>query len=97
MKHTTGEQLENNLTIFSNLKKVGAPDFFYTRLRARMENELKSNGMEFSTKPILIICALTLFLFVNSLLVQKDTNLVKPNPNQNMEALAASYDQAVTN
>jgi hypothetical protein len=33
------EQLEKQLKVLSELKEVGTDDFFYTRLRARMENE----------------------------------------------------------
>ncbi len=97
MKHTTYEQLENDLAVFSNFKEVGAPDFFYTRLNARMQNELKSNELEFSLQPLLVICALVLFLFINSVLLDRDTDLGNTNPNQAMEALAASYDQTVSN
>ena len=97
MKHTTDEQLENDLSVISTMTAVSAPNFFYARLRARMEKESISNDLEYSIRPILVICALTLFLFINSLLLQRDTNLVNPNTNQNMEALAASYDQTVTN
>ncbi len=97
MKHTTDEQLENELAVFSNLKEVGAPDFFYTRLRAKMEKEWRTNELEFSIRPVLVICALTLFLFINSLLSGNDSNLVNENSNQNIEALAASYDQTISN
>ena len=97
MKHTTDEQLKNDLSVFSTMTAVSAPNFFYTRLSARMEKEWRSTELEYSIRPILVICALTLFLFINSLLLQRDTNLVNPNTNQNMEALAASYDQTVTN
>ena len=97
MKHTADEQLENDLTIISNMKEVGAPDFFYTRLRVRMENEQRSNEVAFSIKPVLVICALSLFLFINSLLIGNSAKLVNTNMNQDIEAFAASYDQTFSN
>jgi len=97
MKPISNEQLENDLAVFSNMEVVNAPDFFYTRLSARMEKDSISNELRFTIKPILIICALALFLFMNSLLLKEDTNIVKTNPNQNIEALAAAYDQNISN
>ena len=97
MKHITDEQLEQDLTIISNIKEVGAPDFFYTRLRVRMENEYRSNEVAFSIKPVLVICALSLFLFINSLLIGNSAKIVNTNMNQDIEAFAASYDQTFSN
>ena len=97
MKHITDEQLEQDLTIISNIKEVGAPDFFYTRLRVRMENEQRLNEVAFSIKPVLVICALSLFLFINSLLIGNSAKIVNTNMNQDIEAFAASYDQTFSN
>ncbi len=97
MKNITDEQFEQDFTIISNMKEVGAPDFFYTRLKARMESESTSNEAVFYIKPILVICVLSLFLFINSLLIGNDTQIVRTNTNTNIEALAVSYDQTISN
>jgi hypothetical protein len=97
MKNMTNEQFEQEMIIISNLKEVGAPNFFYTRLKARMDKENLSNELASPLKPILVICALTLFLFINSLLLKSDSNLVNTNSSQEMEAFAASYDQTISN
>lgn len=97
MKPISNEQLENDLAVFSSFEPVAAPDYFYTRLNARMKKDAIANESGFAIKAILIICALTLFLFMNSLLLKGDTNIVKTNSNQNIEALAAAYDQNISN
>ena len=97
MKNMSKEQFEHEINIISNLKEVGAPNFFYTRLKARMEKEKLSNEIVYPLKPILVICALTLFLFINSLLLINDSNIVNTNSSQEMEAFAASYDQTISN
>ena len=97
MKHITDEQLEKNLDVFSTMKEVGVPDFYYTRLSARMENELATNELALFIKPLLVICTLTLFLFINSLLLKKDTSLATSDTSQNIEALAVAYDQTISN
>ena len=95
MKNTDDKEFENDLNIISNFKEVGAPIFFYTRLKARMENELVLNEATFFFKVSVAICTLTLFLFINSILLKKDSDLVNSTTNQNLEALAASYDQSI--
>lgn len=97
MKHLQEDKLENDLTIFSNMKEVGSPNFFYTRLSARMEDESISRVTGLSINQILGLCALSMFLFINSLLIEKDTDIVKSNTDKHIEALAAEYDQTITN
>ena len=97
MKNMSNEQFENEMKTISNLKEVGAPNFFYTRLKARMEKENLSNELASTFQPIIVICALTLFLFMNSLLLKSDSNIVNTNSSQEIEAFAASYDQTISN
>lgn len=97
MKRMSDNQLEKELTIFSELKEVGSPEFFYTRLTARMKYESQPNSLGISFNPIVAIYVLTLLLFVNLLLLEKETNLINTEMNQNIQALAASYDQTISN
>jgi len=97
MKNMSNEQFEQEMNIISNLKEVRAPNFFYTRLKARMDKENLSNELAGPFQPIIVICALTLLLFINSLLLKSDSNIVNTNSSQEMEAFAASYDQTISN
>ncbi len=97
MRNINDEQFEQDLNVVSNLKEVSAPDFFYTRLKAKMEKEAKLEQFEGSLKPITLICILTLFLFINSLIVGKESTVVQSSSNQDIEAFAASYDQIISN
>ena len=97
MRNINDEQFEQDLNIVSNLKEVSAPDFFYTRLKARMEKEAKLEQFEGPLKPIAVICILTLFLFINSLIMEKESTVVQSSSNQDIEAFAASYDQIISN
>jgi hypothetical protein len=97
MKNINDQQFEQDLNIISNLKEVSAPDFFYTRLKARMEKEAKLEQFEGPLKPIAVICILTLFLFINSLIMEKGSTVIHSSSNQDIEAFAASYDQIITN
>ena len=97
MKNMSNEQFEHEMNIISNLKEVGAPNFFYTRLKARMDKENLSNELAGPFQPIIVICALTLLLFINSLLLKSDSNIVNTNSSQEMEAFAAYYNQTISN
>ena len=97
MTNMTNEQFEHEMNIISNIKEVSAPNFFYSRLEARMEKENLSNELISPFQPIIVICILTLFLFVNSLLLINDSNIINSNSSQEMEAFAASYDQTISN
>ena len=97
MKHISDQQLENELAIFSTIETVASPDFFYNRLNTRMKYQNISNEVVTPLKTVLVICALTLFIFINSLLLKGGTSLVTTNSNENIEALAAAYDQTITN
>ena len=97
MRNINDEQFEQDLNVVSNLKEVSAPDFFYTRLKARMEKEAKLEQFEGPLKPIAVICILTLFLFINSLIMEKGSTVVHSSSNQDIEAFAASYDQIISN
>ena len=76
------EQFDYEMNVISNLKEVGAPNF---------------NELAIPLKPILVICALALFLFINNLLLKNNSTIVNTNSNQEMEAFAASYDQTISN
>ncbi len=97
MKNMSDEQFDYEMNVISNLKEVGVPNFFYTRLKARMKKENLTNELAIPLKPILVICALALFLFINNLLLKNNSTIVNTNSNQEMEAFAASYDQTISN
>ena len=97
MKNLSDKQLENDLSIFSNMKEVSAPDFFYTRLIAKMERHNMSNHMESYIKPVWIICSLILLLIANTTLLRTDSNSANIDADYNIESLASSYDQTISN
>jgi hypothetical protein len=97
MKKLTNGQFEHDLNIISNLNEVPAPNFFYTRLKNRMEKETIELANSYSLNPVIIICVLTMFLFINSWLLQTDSNMKHTSLNQNIEALAVAYDQTISN
>lgn len=97
MNHISEDQFENELSILSSMKEVSPPNFFYTRLKARMDSNSIFTELQFPIKPVLVICGLTLFLLINTLFLERNTNEPNTIGDKHIEAFAAAYDQAVSN
>ncbi|MBL7746480.1 MAG: hypothetical protein JNM19_03585, partial [Chitinophagaceae bacterium] len=72
-------------------------DFFYTRLKARMDKEQQVQGWAFPLKPVWIAGALTVLLAVNGfMLVQQSRSNKKPKgAASSIQTFAESYDQSL--
>ena len=57
--------VEEHLQSLQGIKETGTDDFFYTRLKARMESALEEEGWSFPLKPVWVIGSMALLLAVN--------------------------------
>jgi hypothetical protein len=96
MKKDANEILEQHLSVLSNMEEIGPNAFFYTRLKARMEKENASNSWEFPLKPVWVISILIMLLALNGVLVVQELKSSKTNTDKGIQALAASYDQVIS-
>ncbi|MFT4735146.1 MAG: hypothetical protein ACI9DJ_000165 [Algoriphagus sp.] len=73
MENRLNEEVQKTLTSLENVKAASAPDFFYTRLKIRMENELSKQKSSFSwiLKPAFVVPALALVLAINVVTVRQ--------------------------
>jgi len=72
MKVNINEEIRKTLAVTDDLKKAEMPDFFYTRLKARMENELvKRTELAWVMKPVFVIPTLTLAILLNVFTVRQ--------------------------
>ena len=67
MQNRENEQrVDRILESLDGLQKAAAPDFFYTRLTARMENEIEvKRKPRFVLKPAFVTAALSIVLVLN--------------------------------
>lgn len=87
------EQLEKQLKVLSELKEVGTDDFFYTRLRARMENESGNFAWAFRLKPVWLMTVLLLMLVFNGwMLVANNQTSVTSPVHDAIASLAVQYE-----
>ena len=96
MNKNSNSLLEEHLQVLDEMQEVGIDDFFYTRLRARME--AKNGGEEwwFKLRPSLAIAALSLLLVLNGfLLFQYAKNDKKQDSAYSIQRFATDYNQSI--
>lgn len=94
MKTDYNKKTEEILNSLDTIHKAAAPDFFYTRLRARMEKESEVPATRpWILRPVYTFAALVIVLLVNAFVLFKEngakqtTTTVDP-----MQSIAAEYN-----
>lgn len=97
MEPTLQNKIDSALNSLDNLQRSSAPNFFYTRLQARMEREqnVAVFGWFSVARPALLIVTLSLFLIMNTFMVakliqQKSVTSVSRKPS--LQSFASEYD-----
>jgi len=95
MKKQANNKTEEILNSLDGIKKVQAPDFFYTRLRAKMETSPPTNQARKIFRPAYVIAFLALLIAFNliSLIKQNNAqnNTISAEP-ENSQTIASAYN-----
>jgi hypothetical protein len=90
---------EKILNSLAGLQKAGAPDFFYTRLTGRMQNEMQPERKQlFLLRPVFVTAALSLILAVNVFSILKFNTtadpkvMVQSGKHATLESFATAYN-----
>jgi hypothetical protein len=95
MKKQANNKTEEILNSLDGIKKIQAPDFFYTRLKAKMKTSppIKQTGKIFG--PVYVIAFLALLIVFNliSLIKQNNAqnNTISAEP-ENSQTIASAYN-----
>lgn len=96
MNNERNRKIEEILSSLDGIQRATAPDFFYTRLKARMENrqgEIQSRSR--MLRPVYVIAALLLVLTINAIVLlrnQNETNVVTAGNDESVQqSIAAEY------
>ena len=96
MNTERNKRIEEALNSLDGCKRATAPDFFYTRLRARMERELtKKTSRNWVLRPVYIVSALFLVLAINVFVLlsgQNETTAAADNNESFQQSIAAEYN-----
>ena len=91
------KRTEDILNSLDGIKRASAPDFFYSRLRARMERQLiPDNRSGWILRPVYAIIALFVILLINAAVLLKDSqetnnSLASTTDTESMQSMAAEY------
>ena len=99
MKQKPTPLVEEYLQAFNGMQESSTGDFFYTRLKARMEREHAPGGWKFPLKPVWIVGSLTVLLAINGFMLSqqgKTKEAASANTGSSLQNFAESYDQAIS-
>lgn len=93
MENKRNNQIEEIIGSLDNVKRATAPDFFYTRLKARMENELVTKPRRsWILQPVYILGVLLVVLAVNAAVLLKGSSTDTTIPETDtMQSIASEY------
>ncbi|OYU54932.1 MAG: hypothetical protein CFE25_13230 [Chitinophagaceae bacterium BSSC1] len=93
-------QIEESLSSLDGVQRAAAPDFFYTRLTARMEKELTTPAWIPFGKPVWLIATLMVCLVMNALMITQSkhnkTSTTTTNTSSSLQSFAAEYELSST-
>lgn len=94
MKMEKDKKIEEILNSLDTIKRAEAPDFFYTRLKARMEKETEvAVKKHWVLRPVYTFAALILLLVVNTFILLKNEGVKQTETNIDpMQSIAAEYN-----
>lgn len=91
--------MDEHLLSLAGMQEATTDDFFYTRLKARMEKTSPQREWALPLKPIWVIGGLTLLLTINGFILSQQStgkkNTVAGNTSS-LQSFAESYDQTIT-
>ena len=87
MNNQKNRNLEDILSSLDGSQRASVPDFFYTRLKARMEKGLNRNEPKsWVLRPVYALAGFALLLIVNAVVILQKDNV---NTENNMETVSA--------
>lgn len=88
--------VDEHLKSIEAMQEVGTDEFFYTRLKARLENEKSQPGWSFPLKPVWIVGTLAILLAVNGFMLSQQFKTKSTTTASSLQRFAESYDQAIS-
>lgn len=98
MEKNTTPLVDEHLRSMQGMTETGTDEFFFTRLKARMEREHNSAGWSLPLKPVWAVATLALLLAVNGFMLSQQVKTKKQQaPNTaSIQRFAESYDQSLS-
>lgn len=90
-------RIDDILNSLDGIQRAKAPDFFYSRLKARMERQLlPEKNAGWVLRPVYAIIALFVVLLINAAVLMRDSqepssNLASTTDTETMQSMASEY------
>ena len=89
--------LDEHLKSLHGMHPAETNDFFYTRLRARMQTLQRYKGWSLPFKPVWVLSILLIFLAVNVFILFQQFRPAATSPTSNtIQGFADAYDQSIS-
>jgi hypothetical protein len=97
MEPTLQNKIDSALNSLDDLQRASAPNFFYTRLQARLDKTQNETAFDFLgfAKPAFLIITLSLFLLMNTFMITKlykQKTVVSSSGKPSLQSFASEYD-----
>lgn len=90
--------VDEHLESLLGMNEAGTDDFFYTRLKGRMQGNEPGRGWSLPLKPVWVIGTLTILLVINALMLSqqfKAKTATALSGTSSIQNFAESYDQTI--
>lgn len=95
MNNDTAKQVDSILSSLDQVKRASAPDYFFTRLKGRMQKEAEQPIGFWLQRPVPAIALLLILLSVNAFLLidrqQETVDVATVSDNEYSNAIATEY------
>jgi len=99
MKKDISTLVDDHLQSLIGMQEATTDDFFYTRLKGRMQDLSPRSSWNFPLKPVWVIGTLVLLLGINGFMLSqqvKTRTAAKTENSSSLQNFAQSYDQTVS-
>jgi hypothetical protein len=95
MNIQNNKKVDDILNSLDSVKRASAPDFFYTRLKARMEKRLEPVAQRpWILRPVFAFAALVIVVLINAAVIFQGQNSTETNGSDTdtYQSIAAEYN-----
>jgi hypothetical protein len=99
MKKNSTPLVDEHLESLLGMQEAGTDDFFYTRLKGRMQGNQSRQGWSLPLKPVWVIGTLAFLLAINGFMLSqqfKSSKIKTTSSSSSLQNFAESYDQAIS-
>ena len=92
MNTHSNKKIEEILNSLDGINRAAIPDFFYTRLKVRMEKSLEpSIKKSWVLRPAFALTTLAALLLINAVVILKGDDDTATNDSETLQSIAAEY------